>query len=684
MKVSRCIYPYEYESRELLMAEPLTEYKAMTVTITCDKVLSRMKKGRQISRGTCLGYKGKVPVYASLEGRIADIIPRKESYEKTVYDILVCREKHGKMLWTEIPFFSSAGGDYFLNQLGLKGKGMSEMKTVCIDGTQQEAFGIVKYRLLMEQTAKVILGADILGRCYKAAEIIFLIEDTWQDAGFILNKYIRKYKPVLKENTDYFIRYIPRSYPVFTEIKRPGGLFEVQTALYAYHGFYEHEPAVNTWLTAVGKNGTFKNFKTACGTAAGLLTGGEEQDRLVIGGPMRGKAAPKSVPVTAEAQQLCIFNKEALPKFYGSINDCIGCNLCEKSCPVKVTPFYHNKKTIQKCTGCNICSYVCPAHIPLGELIRRNALRREKSDRQGKGKKHDLWEMIKVKSMEEIKSGKKTKDRKIAKGQYIELADDGTVAPALIQSDAPPHIHSGNRSSRAYLYWLLALIPPALLTAAASGWPAAKQMLLSVFFVVSFHEILSGFFPGTFSKVSPLKAAADGLMIAVLIPPSAAFSGIAGLELSAVALEKFLLKYRLTLNTPAAVCAAVLTIFCGDSAALAYPAYNISFILIIMLAFIFLWGIGYLYGTPFAVTAVFQFILLRQLPGFILFCAVFLTGRWQSRGISYSGQTAAAVLSVILTIPALLFLNPAAAVCAGTALGQFFLNILYSGKKTGI
>lgn len=663
MHTRRCIYPYECDRRETAMSEPLTEYRAVSVTMTCDKVLTRMKKGRQVSRGTCLGYREKIPVYASVDGRIAEIVPRKESYEKTVYDIFVSRENHGKMLWTEIPFFHGAGGDYFLNQLGLKGKGVSEIRKLYIDGTHQETFGIVKYRLLMEQTAKIILGADILGRCYRASEIIFLIEDTWRDTGFLLNKYIKKYEPVLKDNIKFLVRYIQRSYPIAAETETPGGMFEVQTALHAYHGFYEHEPAVSTWITSVGKNGTFKNFKTDCGTAAGLLAGRGKKgkDRLVIGGPMRGKAAQNHMPVNAKTEQICVFNKETLPKLCGSIDECIGCNLCERFCPVKVTPFYHNKKTIQKCTGCNVCSYVCPAHIPLGEFIKRSTAgenKRKKADTRGR-----------------------EKVKKKLGGQYIELPDGGDVTPAVIQSDAPPHIHSGNSSTRAYCYWLLALMPTALLTIAASGWPAAKQILLSVFFCVSFHEILSGFFPGVFMKINPLKAAADGLMIAVLIPPSAAFSGIAGIELMSVVLEKYLLKYHLTVNTPAVVCAAVLTVFRGDSAVLAYPVYNAGFVLIIMLAFIFLWGMGYLYGLPFTVTAVSMFLLLRQLPGFILFCAVFLIGRWQNKGISCQRQTAAAVLAVIFTAVILRFSNPAAAVCMGIAFGHIFINIIYRAGR---
>ena len=112
----RYICPYGDDDREIL---PVRTIEVPKVILTCDSVGADIAPEVFVSRGSLLGYKNEIPVYASIDGIIAHIAKRKESYRKSVYDITVRRCAHGRMLWSEVPFFKYAGAAYFLRQLGI-------------------------------------------------------------------------------------------------------------------------------------------------------------------------------------------------------------------------------------------------------------------------------------------------------------------------------------------------------------------------------------------------------------------------------------------------------------------------------------------------------------------------------------------------------------------------------------
>ena len=196
MKSRRCVFPYDGENRAQIMNAPMQTIESSMMIATCDRPLARISEGSLVSRGSCMGYMGHVRYIPELTDGLS-VLRKKTGFLETVYDIKVCRENHGKILWSEIPFFQNAGGSYFLRQLGLDAGQRDYADTLYIDGVQEESFGSARYRLLLEQTAKIVMGGDILGRCYHAGTVIFRIEKTWDDIEFLLDKYIKKYRVLL-------------------------------------------------------------------------------------------------------------------------------------------------------------------------------------------------------------------------------------------------------------------------------------------------------------------------------------------------------------------------------------------------------------------------------------------------------------------------------------------------------
>ena len=100
MKSRRCVFPYDGENRAQIMNAPMQTIESSMMIATCDRPLERISEGSLVSRGSCMGYMGHVPVYSGIDGRIVSITGRKLDFWKTVYDIKLNRKSP---LIVEIP-----------------------------------------------------------------------------------------------------------------------------------------------------------------------------------------------------------------------------------------------------------------------------------------------------------------------------------------------------------------------------------------------------------------------------------------------------------------------------------------------------------------------------------------------------------------------------------------------------
>lgn len=659
--VRRYICPYGKDEREAVAELSVRQIEVPLVILTCDNMCEDIKKDTLVSRGSLLGYKDETPVYASIDGIITHIAKRRESYAKGVWDITVERYHHARVLWSEIPFFEGSGGDYFLRQLGIKGGHVKKAKTIYINAVSGEPWAAANYCLLVQETAKAVLGAGVLGRCMQSEKIVFYIERGWHTADFLLNKYIGKYKSIAG-GAVFEVWYIKRRYPLEIVFNKEA-VFDVQTAVWAYQGAYEHEPALDVCV-AVSVNGTKNDIKSdvpeetavlkfPVGTriedallCAGIEAGEITKKRFVLGGPLHGRAAAPNEAVGGEIRQLCVFEENMAAELGGQMASCIGCHLCERHCPVRVIPYLLNEETLGKCIGCNVCSYICPAEISLGERIRRagrkkktvtgRAPGREKADRTGC-----------------IIAKEKKKRKKAA--HYITLPADTDILAAVQKSDAPPHIHSHYNCVRAYSTWILALALPIFVKIAAQvldtktaqiaagrlpqaavpgTMAAAGQIVFAAFFFMAFHEILSGFFPSFFYKSHLLKGVADGLTVGLVLPPAVPVGAIMAAGFFGVFGEKLLFRYKIGINTPALTAAVLLLMYApwGERlyALLWWEAAAMS--AAVLIGGILLWLSGYLYAVPAAAATVIMTVVLKVPLAETLVISVFFLQRWQQGG----------------------------------------------------
>jgi electron transport complex protein RnfC len=107
-----------------------------------------------------------------------------------------------------------------------------------------------------------------------------------------------------------------------------------------------------------------------------------DQDRLIIGGPMTGFSTfTHHHPVQADTDIVIIQDKEVIPEL--SDNPCVNCGRCIQICPADIpvnllvryleADQYEeaaDKFDLESCIECGLCAYTCLARIPIYQYIK--------------------------------------------------------------------------------------------------------------------------------------------------------------------------------------------------------------------------------------------------------------------------------------------------------------------------
>ena len=270
--------------------------------------------------------------------------------------------------------------------------------TLIINGAECEPYLTADHRMMLDRTADVWTGIQILRKILGVKKVWICIEQNKPDAIEAFSK--------IACDDDVGVAILKTFYPHGSEkqqIYATLGMEVPSGGLPADIGCVVEnigtmlaikEAIVNGWaldcrcVTVTGEAVTKPgNFMVRCGTSyEELITaaGGfkEKPMKIISGGPMMGFAVSSTkVVVTKTTSGVLVLDEKHTSEFTSM--PCISCGRCNNACPLSLLPSEMSCAIeaddvdtaidlhVSDCYECGCCSYVCPSHRPLVQHFRR-------------------------------------------------------------------------------------------------------------------------------------------------------------------------------------------------------------------------------------------------------------------------------------------------------------------------
>ncbi|MBO4235135.1 MAG: electron transport complex subunit RsxC [Firmicutes bacterium] len=287
------------------------------------------------------------------------------------------------------------GGASFPTHIKYNPKNIDEVHTLIVNGAECEPFITSDHRAMLEDTQDIIDGMLLIMKYLNLDEGFIGIESNKQDAIAKFNEEFNKQGLTNLHTFPLQARY-PKGaervlvYEITGKTMDAGVLpadlgvilSNVTSVGFVGQYFRTGVPLISKRMTVDGDAvAEPKNVLAPVGALVSdvvAFCGGykEEPKKILLGGPMMGRAIPSdSMPTVKATNAILAFSKaQAL---IPEETACINCGRCYKACPFHLLPTafadaYQAKDAeklsylkIMQCMECGSCSYVCPARRPL-------------------------------------------------------------------------------------------------------------------------------------------------------------------------------------------------------------------------------------------------------------------------------------------------------------------------------
>lgn len=293
------------------------------------------------------------------------------------------------------------GGATFPTHVKLNPPPGKKADCLILNGAECEPFLTSDFRILLERTDEIVVGAAIMQKVLGGCPCVIGIEENKPEAIEAVRASVgRLGYPGIRVET------LKKRYPqggekqlidaVMHRQVRSGGLpidvgavvQNVATSLAVYEAVQKNKPLVTNVLTVTGDclpAGSMHNYLFRIGMPLSWIAaqaGGvpEGAVKIVSGGPMMGKAIANFDAATVKGSSSILYLGESTRR--GAESPCIRCGRCADACPMGLEPFLLKKlykagnaaaleqNAAQDCIECGCCQYSCPARIPLLDNIR--------------------------------------------------------------------------------------------------------------------------------------------------------------------------------------------------------------------------------------------------------------------------------------------------------------------------
>lgn len=268
--------------------------------------------------------------------------------------------------------------------------------TLILNGAECEPYLTCDYRLMLEQTDKIVRGARYLAKALNVRNILVGIEANKPDCIALFEKYddiqpviLKKQYPVGSEKHLIYIT-TKRVVPLGKLPSDVGcAVSNVATCAAACEAIELGKPLYERVLTVSGRAiMSPENLLVRLGTgldAISAFCGGVKDSlaKIVRGGPMTGTALVSNKGYTRKASGGFIYLSESETDILDP-SPCLSCGRCADVCPMRLMPMQtslyadaHDYKRASRlggaayCIECGSCAYICPAKRPLLQNIRK-------------------------------------------------------------------------------------------------------------------------------------------------------------------------------------------------------------------------------------------------------------------------------------------------------------------------
>jgi len=271
-----------------------------------------------------------------------------------------------------------------------------------LNGAECEPYLTSDYRILLERTDEIVVGAAIMQKVLGGCRCVIGIEENKPEAIAAARASVAKLGYPNME-----VAVLKKRYPqggekqlidaVMHRQVKSGGLpidvgavvQNVATSLAVYEAVQKNKPLVTNVLTVTGDCLPVErqhNYLFRIGVPLSFIAeyaGGipEGAVKIVSGGPMMGKAIANLDATTVKGSSSILYLSAATERKAES--NCIRCGRCADACPMGLEPFLLKslyaagdvpaleQNAAQDCIECGCCQYSCPAYIPLLDNIRQ-------------------------------------------------------------------------------------------------------------------------------------------------------------------------------------------------------------------------------------------------------------------------------------------------------------------------
>ena len=363
-------------------------------------------------------------VHSPVSGTVKAIAPRKDIAGNNVMQVEIAVDGDvwdesidlSDTLVTEIPEDRQAildkikacgvvglGGATFPTHVKLNPAPGSKAECLILNGAECEPYLTSDYRIMLERTKEIVIGAAIMKKVLGDCRCVIGIEENKPEAISAMKKAVSELAyPGIE------VQSLKKKYPqggekqlidaVMHRQVKSGGLpisvgavvQNVATSLAVYEAVQKNKPLITNTLTITGDRlpaDKQHNYLFRIGMPLSYIAdyaGGvpEYAAKIISGGPMMGKAIANLDAATVKGSSSLLYLSEEMTR-RKTESSCIRCGRCASACPMGLEPFLLNRlykagdvealeqNAAQDCIECGCCLYSCPAYIPLLDNIRQ-------------------------------------------------------------------------------------------------------------------------------------------------------------------------------------------------------------------------------------------------------------------------------------------------------------------------